>query len=62
MAHATLRLLLDLTRHAPLRAVFLSGSLPPHSAHLVLHLLTQMLGERAQVRMQSSLQTSDALL
>lgn len=49
MAAATLRMLLDLTAHAPLRALFLTGSLPPHSAHLVLHLLSQMLGERAQV-------------
>lgn len=47
MAHATLRMLLDLVKHAPVCRLFLSASLPTHAAYIVLHLLTQMLGERA---------------
>jgi Ubiquitin elongating factor core len=46
MAASTLRMLLDLVKHAPIAQLFLTGSLPMHSAHIVLHLLGQMLGER----------------
>ena len=48
MAGKTLRMLLDLVKHAPVATLFLSDSLCTHSAHIVLHLLTQMLSDRGK--------------
>lgn len=48
MAQRTLALILGLVRHDALRALFYTGSLPTHAAHLTLYLLDRMLGERSQ--------------
>ena len=48
MAQRTLALILTLVRHDALRALFYTGSLPTHAAHLCLYLLDRLLGERSR--------------
>lgn len=52
MASTTLRMLLSLVRHMPVAALFSTGSLATHSAHIALYLLSLMLGERSESIME----------
>lgn len=46
MAMATVALILSITQHAPIRALFLEPSRAAHCAHLCMHLIQQLLVAR----------------